>query len=137
MAELRHPDLVDPASLRSYLAAIVESSDDAIIGKDLDGIITSWNRGAERIYGYTATEMIGRSITLLTVPGQGEEIEVILTRIKNGERIEHYETKRRRRDGSIIDISLAVSPIKGDNDRIVGASAIGRDITEAKRAAAG
>ena len=137
MAELRHPDLVDPASLRSYLAAIVESSDDAIIGKDLDGIITSWNRGAERIYGYTATEMIGRSITLLTVPGQGEEIEVILTRINNGERIEHYETKRRRRDGSIIDISLAVSPIKGDNDRIVGASAIGRDITEAKRAAAG
>ena len=113
MAELRHPDLVDPASLRSYLAAIVESSDDAIIGKDLDGIITSWNRGAERIYGYTATEMIGRSITLLTVPGPGEEIEVILTRIKNGERIEHYETKRRRRDGSIIDISLAVSPIKG------------------------
>ena len=67
MAELRHPDLVDPASLRSYLAAIVESSDDAIIGKDLDGIITSWNRGAERIYGCTATEMIGRSITLLTV----------------------------------------------------------------------
>src|SRR5437870_3729065 len=116
------------------LAAIVESSDDAIIGKALDGTITSWNRGAERIYGYAATEMIGRSIAVLTAPDQSEEIAGILMRIKEGERVEHYETKRRRKDGSIIDISLTVSPIKDENDRIVGASAIGRDISQAKRA---
>ena len=134
MAELHQPELVDPASLRSYLAAIVESSDDAIIGKSLDGTITSWNRGAERIYGYAATEMIGRSIAVLTAPDQSEEIAGILMRIKEGERVEHYETKRRRKDGSIIDISLTVSPIKDENDRIVGASAIGRDISQAKRA---
>src|SRR5207249_4780589 len=133
MAELRPPELVDPTPLRSYLAAIVESSDHAIIGKSLDGTITSWNQGAERIYGYPATEMIGRSIAVLTAPDQSEEIAGILMRIKEGQRVEHYETKRRRKDGSIINISLTVSPIKDENDRIVGASAIGRDVTQAKR----
>ena len=130
----RQPDVVDPVSLRSYLAAIVESSDDAIIGKTLEGIVTSWNQGAERIYGYAAMEMIGKPIAMLATPDRSDEMATILRRIKNGKRTAHYETRRRRKDGSIIDVSLTVSPIKDASGGIVGASAIARDITEAKRA---
>src|SRR2546425_11504540 len=134
VAKSQQPDVVDAASLRSHLAAIVESSDDAIIGETLDGIVTSCNQGAERIYGYTAAEMIGKSVDLLVPPDREDEIPAILKRIRNGDRIEHYETKRRRRDGTVIDISLTVSPIKNERGRIIGASAIGRDVTLAKRA---
>jgi len=134
VVKLQLPEVVDAASLRSYLAAIVESSDDAIIGETLDGIVTSCNQGAERIYGYTASEMIGTPVDLLVPPDRVDEIPGILNRIRDGERIEHYETKRRRRDGTVIDISLTVSPIKDEGGRIVGASTIGRDVTLAKRA---
>jgi two-component system CheB/CheR fusion protein len=115
------------------LASIVESSDDAIISKDLDGTIVTWNKGAERLFGYLAEEAIGKSIAILIPPErQQEEIE-ILDRIRQGERIEHFETIRRRKDGSQIDISLTMSPITDESGRIIGASKIARDITEQKR----
>ncbi|HET6161082.1 MAG TPA: PAS domain S-box protein [Dongiaceae bacterium] len=116
------------------LAAIIESSDDAIISKSLDGIITSWNAGAERLFGYTAQEVIGRPVTILMPPDRVDEEPVILARIRRGERIEHYDTVRHRKDGSPIDISLTVSPIKDADGRIIGASKIARDITDRKRA---
>ncbi len=116
------------------LAAIVESSEDAIISKDLNGIITTWNRGAERLFGYTAEQAVGRSITILIPPDRLAEETTILDRIRRGERIDHFETIRRRRDGSLLDISLGVSPVKDGNGRIVGASKIAHDITERKRA---
>jgi PAS domain S-box-containing protein len=114
------------------LASIVESSDDAIVSKNLDGIITSWNRGAERVFGYTAEEAIGQPITIV-IPHdrQGEERE-ILTRIRRGERIDHFETIRQRKHGSLIVVSLTVSPVKNAEGKIVGASKIARDITEQK-----
>ena len=116
------------------LAAIVESSDDAIVSKDLNGIITSWNGGAERLFGYTAEEVIGKPITILIPPDrQAEEIE-ILGRIRRGERVDHFDTVRRRKDGSLVEISLTVSPIKTADGRIIGASKTARDITERKRA---
>ena len=117
------------------LAAIVEFSEDAIISKDLNGVITSWNSGAKRLFGYEAEEIIGKSVLLLIPPERRSEEEVILARIRRGEHIEHYETIRRRKDGSLVDISLTVSPIKDQADRIIGASKIARDITERKRAA--
>jgi PAS domain S-box-containing protein len=116
------------------LAAIVESSDDAIIGRDLEGFITAWNGGAERLYGYTATEVIGRHINLLLPLGLEAEEPANLNRIRNIERIEHYETVRRRKDGSLLDVSLTVSPIKDEHGQIIGASKIARDITGRKRA---
>ena len=118
--------------LRS-LASIVESSDDAIVSKNLDGIISSWNKGAERIFGYTAEEVIGKPITIV-IPGdrQSEERD-ILTRIRRGERIDHYETIRQRKDGSLIVVSLTVSPVRNAEGKIIGASKIVRDITEQKR----
>jgi PAS domain S-box-containing protein len=121
---------------RQRLASLVDSSDDAIIGKDLNGVITSWNRGAQRLFGYTAEEVIGEPITIL-IPTQrhGEEPD-ILSRIRRGERVGHYETVRRRKDGSLIDISLAVSPIRMPDGKIVGASKIARDISERKRSEA-
>ena len=112
-----------------HLAAIVESSDDAIISKDLDGVIMTWNRGAERLFGYTAEEAIGRPVTLLIPPERLDEEPGILRRIRSGERIEHYETLRRRKDGRLIDISLTISPMRDSTGRIVGASKIARDIT--------
>jgi two-component system CheB/CheR fusion protein len=118
------------------LAAIVESSDDAIIGKDLDGIIETWNAGAERLFGYTRQEAIGRSITLLIPPDRLHEEPVILERIRRGEHIEHYESVRRRKDGSLLNISLSISPIINAHGRIVGASKIARDITKQKHAEA-
>lgn len=116
------------------LASIVESSDDAIISKTLDGTILTWNAGAERTFGYTAKEAIGRSITLLLPPGAEDEETRILAKIRKGERIQHYETLRRRKDGSIINVTVSVSPIRDASGRIVAASKIARDITEQTRA---
>ena len=115
------------------LWSIVEDSDDAIITKSLEGIISSWNKSAERIFGYTAKEAIGKPVTILIPPEQQDEELAILDRIRRGERIDHHETIRRRKDGSLIDISLTVSPIKNAAGKIVGASKIARDITEQKR----
>ncbi|MBU0475624.1 MAG: PAS domain S-box protein [Bacteroidetes bacterium] len=117
----------------SQLAAIVEYSDDAIIGKTLDGSITSWNKGAENIYGYTESEMIGKSIFILSPVERKEEIPLILERIKNEKHIEHFETIRQRKDGQLIDVSLTISPVLDRDGKIVGVSTIGRDITESKR----
>ena len=112
----------------------MESSDDAIISKDLDGIIRTWNSGAERLFGYTAGEAIGKPVTILFPPGREDEEPGILARIRRGERIHHYETVRRRKDGSLLDISLTVSPVRDGAGRIVGASKIARDITDRKEA---
>jgi PAS domain S-box-containing protein len=119
---------------RQHYASIVESSDDAILSKDLNGVITSWNRGAQRLFGYTAEEAVGRSVTLLIPTERQNEEPMILERVRRGARIEHYETVRQRKDGSSVDISLSVSPIKDEKGKIVGASKIARDITELKRA---
>ena len=118
------------------LATIVETSDDAIISKNLDGIILTWNRGAERIFGYTAEEVIGKPVTILMPPERFDEEPGILARLRRGERIEHYETVRRRKDGALIDVSLTVSPVRDKAGRIVAASKIARDITQQKRAEA-
>ena len=117
----------------SFLGAIVESADDAIIGKDLDGIVTSWNRAAERLYGYSEKEIIGKPISILIPPDHPDEEPTILERIRRGERIEHYETSRIRKDGGVIHVSLTVSPIRDSLGRIIGASKIARDITESKQ----
>jgi PAS domain S-box-containing protein len=118
---------------RLHLAAIVESSDDAIIGHDLDGIITSWNQGAVRMYGYSAEEMIGKPLSLLVPPDHLDEAPALLERIRRGERIDHFETVRQRKDGSRFDVSVTTSPIKNGEDRIIGASKIARDISASKR----
>jgi PAS domain S-box-containing protein len=116
-----------------WLASIVESSDDAIIGKDIDGIITSWNNGAERLFGYTADEVVGKPVTILFPPDRHDEERTILERIMRGERIDHYETIRHRKDGSSVDVSLTISVVKNAEGKIVGASKIVRDITERRR----
>lgn len=116
-----------------WLAAIVESSDDAILSKDLNGVITSWNRGAQRIFGYTPEEAVGQPVTMLMPPDRVNEEAGILARIRRGERVDHYETVRRRKDGTLLDISLTVSPITDSHGRIIGASKIARDITELKK----
>jgi PAS domain S-box-containing protein len=118
------------------LAAIVASSDDAIVGKTLNGIVTSWNQAAERLFGYTPDEIIGQSILTLIPADRQEEENEIVSRLRAGERVEHFETLRRRKDGRLIDISLTVSPIKRDDGVIIGASKIARDITDRKRAEA-
>lgn len=123
----------DEAAARR-LAAIVASSDDAIIGKDLEGTITDWNAGAERLYGYTADEVIGKPVTVLIPEDHHNEEPQILDRVRRGERIEHYETVRRCKDGTRIDVSLTVSPIKDRDGKIIGASKIARDIRDRKRA---
>jgi len=117
-----------------HYAAIVESSDDAILSKDLNGVITSWNNGAQRLFGYTAEEAVGKPVTILIPADRQDEEPMILDRIRRGERIEHYETIRQRKDGSLIYISLTVSPIKNRQGEIVGASKIARDITELRLA---
>jgi PAS domain S-box-containing protein len=116
-----------------WLGSIVESSDDAIVSKNLDGIITSWNQGAERIFGYSVAEAVGQPITILIPRDRHDEERTILTRIRRGERIDHFETIRQRKDGSLISVSLTVSPVKNTEGTIVGASKIARDITEQKR----
>jgi len=118
----------------TQLVAIVASSDDAIISKNLDGIITSWNAGAERLYGYAADEVVGHSISLLVPPDRPNELPQILQRIARRERVEHYETVRVRKDGEHFSVSLTILPIKDEAGNIIGASAIARDITAQKRA---
>ena len=118
------------------LAAIVESCDDAIISKDLNGIIKTWNRGAERLFGYTEEEVIGKPITILIPLDRHDEEPEILGRIRRGERLDHYETVRQRKDGSLVEISLTVSPIEDADGTIIGASKVARDITERRRAEA-
>lgn len=115
------------------IASIVESSDDAIISRDLDGNITTWNRGAERIFGYTAAEAIGKPVHILIPPDRLDEEPAILERIRRGERIEHYETVRLRKHGSRVDLSITVSPIKNAEGKIIGASKIARDMTGRRR----
>ncbi|HEU4931843.1 MAG TPA: PAS domain S-box protein [Pyrinomonadaceae bacterium] len=127
-------DLRSPELAQYWLSALIESADDAIIGKTLDGIITSWNEGARRIFGYDADEVIGKPVTILIPEGHLDEEPTILTRLRAGKRIEHYETVRVRKDGKLIDISLTVSPIKGPDGKIIGASKIARDITEQRQA---
>lgn len=119
---------------RGRLAAIVAWSDDAIVSKDLNGVIRSWNAGAQRLFGYTAQEAIGQNISMLIPPGHADEELSILERIRRGERVEHYETIRRRKDGALVDVSLTVSPILDENGQVLGASKIARDITDRRRA---
>ncbi len=119
---------------QARLAAIVESSDDAILSKDLNGIIQTWNAGANRLFGYRAEEVIGKPITLLLPPERLQEEEQILARVRSGQRVEHLETVRVTKDGPRIDVSLTVSPVRDRNGRIIGASKIARDITDRKRA---
>jgi PAS domain S-box-containing protein len=126
----------EPALAQAYLAAIVESSDDAIIAKDLNGIVQSCNHAAERLFGYSAEELVGQSIRILIPPDRQAEEDLILSKIRSGERIAHFETVRLHKDGSPIDISLTVSPVRDATGRIVGVSKTARDITEQKRIAA-
>jgi PAS domain S-box-containing protein len=127
-------NLKSPELAPYWLSALIESADDAIVSKTLEGIITSWNAGAQRIFGYTADEVIGKPITILIPREHEDEEPAILARLRAGQRIEHYETVRMRKDGRLIDISLTVSPIRGPNGQIIGASKIARDITEQRQA---
>jgi PAS domain S-box-containing protein len=127
------PGASSPGRAEQILWSIVENSDDAIITKNLDGIISSWNKSAERLYGYTAEEVVGKPVTILVPLERHDEERAILARVRRGERIHHYETVRQRKDGSLVDISLTVSPIKNARGKIIGASKIARDITERKR----
>ncbi|WP_346657298.1 PAS domain S-box protein [Rhizobium herbae] len=132
LVDLTDRAIADEAEQR--YAAIFASSDDAILAKDLDGTIISWNGGAERLFGYTAAEAIGKQVAMLIPQERHDEEPAILGRIRRGERIDHYETIRRRKDGSLIEISLSVSPIRDREGRVIGAAKIARDITERKRA---
>jgi PAS domain S-box-containing protein len=115
------------------LAAIIESSDDAIVAKSLDGKIVSWNAGAHKIYGYTEAEAVGQPIALIEAPGSGSEFEPLLERVGRGEHVTHFETTRRRKDGEVVDVSLSISPVRNGAGEIVGASTIARDISDRKR----
>jgi PAS domain S-box-containing protein len=128
------PDTNSAPDPQVLLAEIVESSDDAIISKDLNGKITSWNAGADRIYGYSREEAIGQPIGLLAVPDRSNEMPDILAEVAKGKRISHYETSRRRKDGKLIDVSLTISPVQNARGKVIGISAISRDITERKQA---
>ena len=121
---------------RARLAAIVQSSDDAIVGKTLSGIVTSWNEGARRLFGYTAEEMVGEPLLRLIPPDRLDEEPTILARLRRGERVEHFETVRRHKDGSLVEVSVSISPIRDASGRIVGASKIARDVGGRKRAQA-
>jgi len=118
----------------AWLAAVVENSDDAILSKTLDGVIMTWNRGAERMFGFSADEAVGRSITMIIPEDRLPEETEILRRLRAGERIEHFETVRRRKDGELVDISLTVSPVRNAAGEILGASKIARDVSAQKRA---
>jgi PAS domain S-box-containing protein len=137
MANLRANELIKlqekAAETNAKLAAIVESSDDAIIGKTLEGLITSWNPGAEKIYGYTASEVTGRHISMLAPPERHQEMEQILEKLRCGDKVDHSDTVRVRKDGKRIDVALTVSPVKDTGGQVIGASTIARDITEHKR----
>src|SRR6202050_4110904 len=118
----------------NLLAAIVYCSDDAIISKNLDGIVISWNKSAERIFGYSADEAIGQHISLIIPPERHAEESTILDRLRRGDRVDHFHTVRRRKDGRLIDVSLTISPVRDSAGRIVGASKVARDITAEKGA---
>src|SRR5246127_1140779 len=120
--------------ITGLLAAIVASSDDAIISKNLDGIITSWNKSAERIFGYAPEEAIGQHVTLIIPLERHAEERDILNRLRRGERVDHFHTVRRRKDGSLLDVSLTISPVADSSGRVIGASKVARDITVQKRA---
>src|SRR4051794_29266205 len=124
---------MNPDELQARLAAIVATSDDAIVSKNLDGVILSWNAAAERIFGYTADEIIGKPILILLPPERQDEENTILSKIRRGERVDHFETIRVRKDGRRIDISVTVSPIHDASGKVIGASKIARDITEYKQ----
>src|SRR2546423_1988519 len=129
-------DLVEHQHAQRYAlhtAAIIESSDDAIIGKDLDGIIVSWNRGAERLYGYQAQEVVGQSISLLIPPERSDELSGLMSRLKRGETPEQYDTVRLTKDGRRVPVSVSISPIHESSGAIIGASSIARDITDRRR----
>ncbi|HMK83743.1 MAG TPA: PAS domain S-box protein, partial [Candidatus Bathyarchaeia archaeon] len=115
------------------LAAIVNSSEDAIIGKTLDGIITSWNTAAERLYGYSVNEVLGRPVSILIPAGKRDDVKRMLEQVREGVNVRHYETQRQRKDGTVIDVSLSVSPVKDSTGRIMGAATIARDISQQKR----
>jgi PAS domain S-box-containing protein len=132
-AEVEIEQRREAEELSRQFAAVIESSDDAILTKNLDGVITSWNNGAERLFGYTSDEAIGSSVTLLIPEERRDEEPDILERIRRGERVDHYETVRQRKDGSIVDISLTVSALRNHDGKIIGASKIARDITERRR----
>lgn len=119
----------DPSVLASRLAAIVESSDDAIISKTLDGTILTWNRGAQRIFGYSAEEIVGRKMAVLVPPNRGDEVATILREVAKGNRVDHFQTVRRRKDGREIYVSVTISPILGADGKVVAASKVARDIT--------
>jgi PAS domain S-box-containing protein len=129
----QHARVSDELAAHHY-RAIIESSDDAILSKSLDGLILSWNRGAERLFGFASEEAIGRPVTIIIPIDRQDEEPSILEKIHRGERIEHFETVRQRKDGTFVDISLTISPIRDARGKIVGASKIARDITELKRA---
>jgi len=130
---LRRLLLRRPHVTASLLASIVESSDDGIYSIDLDGIITSWNKGAEQLFGYTAAEAIGTPVAMLIPPDQQDEETALLERIKRGERIHHYETVRQRKDGSLVEVSLTASAIGSPEGNIIGVAKVARDISERKK----
>jgi PAS domain S-box-containing protein len=125
--------LIGEEGRTSLLASIVDSSDDAVYGKTLEGVIVSWNRAAELMYGYTAEEIIGKPVSTLLSTDRPKEMDNILGKIRHGERVDHFETLRRRKDGSLVQVSLTVSPIHDTAGALIGASSISRDITERKR----
>jgi len=133
-ASLQMAEILKAEEASGLLAAIIESSDDAIISKSLSGIITSWNKSAEKLFGYASEEAVGKNITLIIPSDRLEEEATILERLRRGEKIDHFETIRRRKDGSTVDISLTISPVKNARGVIVGASKVARDITHRKRA---
>jgi PAS domain S-box-containing protein len=122
----------EQTAVREFIASIVDSSDDAILSKDMNGIILSWNQGAEQLYGYTGEEMIGKHVSVLLPPDRPNEIPEIMRRLAKGERIRHYETIRMKKDGTLVNISLTVSPVINSDGQVIAASAIARDITARK-----
>src|SRR6185436_3982623 len=133
MVDLSHGRDDDAATDRARLAAIVDSSDDVIVSKTLDGVILTWNRAAERLFGWTSEEAVGKHITLIIPDNRRSEEDEVLARIRRGEPVDHFETVRQRKDGSLVDVSITVSPIRDGSGRIVGASKIARDITDRRR----
>lgn len=122
-----------PDAARFHLAAIVESADEAIVSKDLNGIVQSWNPGAERLFGYSAQEMVGRSIRRLIPPDREAEEDRFLAGLSQGERFDHFESVRVRKDGTLVPVSLTISPVRNETGKIIGASKIARDVSEHRR----
>src|SRR6266571_5934349 len=137
VAERSGPPMADSAPglapAQARLAAIVESSDDAIVSKTLEGIITTWNRGAERIFGWSAEEVLGKAINIIIPSDRQEEEPKILEQIRSGQRVDHFETVRITKDGRWVDVSVTISPVRDVNGVIIGASKIARDITQQKQ----